>query len=1209
MNRLFRPLNSLGLLLVWLTSFSHADPANLQLLARSKTSMPSLTLDEGDRQWLTNKGPLILGTSAPDYAPFDISAGSDYFEGLTADYAGLLSQLLNVEIKVRRYDSRAEAIAALKTKEIDVLGTSNAYEMQDPQLAFSTAYADDTSVLVTRTGDTAITHDTPGRLKIAMLYHYQPVEVVKALYPEKEVQLYASTLEAIGAVAFGQADMYLGDSISTHYLINKNYLNNVHLKGFSSLEGPAFSFAVLHPNPRLLRLINAALAAVPSTERSAIASRWGASGMHFENRGRLQFSPSEQRWLEQHPRLKVAITEDFLPFTFFDSHGGFSGLAADLLGKISLRTGLKFELVRSRSVPEMIESVKQGNADLIAAFTPSSSREDTFRFTKPYLSTPFVLVTRRQPDSARTLDELNGKPVALVIDNTVSPYLTEHYPGVRLIAAKNSAQALAMLAAGEVDGAINSLISARYLIKQQHNGQLQISSTVGLTPAQFSLAMAAPSSLLYSILGKALMSIPPEEMDALTNRWNRAVVLDNRYWVRNRGAILRISLIGALVLLMGIAWITYLRRLIHKRDNAERALSDQLAFMRALIDGTPHPIYVRDRQGRLLICNAGYLNTFGVTRESVLGKTLLECTFASAQQNMANHAAYMKVMEEGQPLLRDHQMVLPDGSVLTIYDWALPYRGSDDSVVGITGGWIDISERQQLLEQLQEAKNHADQASLAKSDFLTTMSHEIRTPMNAVIGMLELAMKKAEQGIADSACIGVAWDAAHGLLELIGDILDITQIESGRMPLNQQRTHLMKLVESTARVFEAMAEQKGLLMSFELDPRINTDVLIDPVRFRQILSNLMSNAIKFTECGHVRLSVRAKGSRDGERLQVCVQVEDTGIGISEEDQQRLFSPFSQVNTPSKASAGSGLGLMISRRLCEMMGGTLSLDSTLGKGTRIIMRLDIVTLLSPVPAAVPDNVSPGQLRTLKVLVVDDYPPNRRLLTQQLSFLGHTAVEAHEGAQALKVWRAQRFDMIMTDCAMPVVDGYELTRTIRAEEAASGSPPVLIVGFTANAQTGEVERCLAAGMNDCLFKPISLHHLQTRLASADLTPVHLADDLELEGSDKLINLEALERLTGGDTCALERMIEPLLTCMKDDMEALLNAFTRHDLPGLSEVAHKVKSGARMIKARHLAQCCEDLEQGCLAPDWRQLAKRVDEQYTAMEQVLDALERHRT
>ena len=558
--------------------------------------------------------------------------------------------------------------------------------------------------------------------------------------------------------------------------------------------------------------------------------------------------------------------------------------------------------------------------------------------------------------------------------------------------------------------------------------------------------------------------------------------------------------------------------------------------------------------------------------------------------------------------MRDQILKLKDGAQLTIYHWVLPYHASDDKVVGIIGGWIDISERQQLVVQLQDAKEQADQANRAKSDFLTTMSHEIRTPMNAVIGMLELAMKKAEHGVADSESIGVASQAAHGLLELIGDILDVAQIESGNMSLNQQRTHLMTLVQSTARVFEAMAQQKGLLMSFDLDPKINTDVLIDPLRFRQILSNLLSNAVKFTDRGQVRLSVRANQGDDQERLKVSVLVEDSGVGIGADDQLRLFRPFAQVNNRQQPPGGSGLGLMISRQLCEMMGGELTLTSTLGKGTQIKLSLEIVTVLSQKPDVATSEEPVRQLRPLKILVVDDYPPNRRLLAQQLHYLGHYAVEAKEGAQGFKAWRTQPFDLIMTDCAMPVMDGYELTQSIRAEEAAHNLPPILIVGFTANAQIGETERCLAAGMNDCLFKPISLHNLEARLACADLIPIDVSDDKPACTTHKLIDLEPLERLANGDAHTLKHLLEPLISSLEEDMSALLKAFTKHDLPGMSDVAHKVKSGARMVKAQQLVMCCEQLEQACLAPEWSQLAQRVDEQYEAMAQVLELIEVYR-
>ena len=1182
-----------------------AQPINLHLLGRSYVDRYQLNPNIRDVEWLKGKKALVLGTSAPDYAPFDISTGSDYYEGISADYAGLLGQLLDIAINVNRYSTRAEAIDALKKGEIDLLATANAYEQSEPHLIFSTSYAVDTALLVKRLDKPKATGDETVRL--AMVYHYQPVERVKKSYPKMELQLYESTLGALSAVTFGQADVYLGDVISTHNLINKNYLNTVYLKELATMDSQGFRFAVRHDNPDLVRLINAALAVIPPSESNAILSRWGVSVMPDAREQPLEFTAAEQQWIEQNPRLKVAITDDFLPFTFFDKHGEFNGLAADLLQRISLSTGLKFEVISAHSVSAMVDSVKEGEADLIAAFTPSSRRLNDLRFTKPYLSTPYVLITRMQSQGSITLEQFKGKRIAVIPDSSLATYLAEQHPDINIVPAANSIDALTLLTQGKVEGAINALISARYLIKQQYADQLQISSNIGKSPAQFSLAMDKNARTLYSILSKSLARISPEDMDDMTHRWRSAVVLDSQLSKAHYASILKLALTAGGVLLIFFFWIAYLRRLIRTRTQAERALGDQLAFMRALIEGTPHPIYVRDREGRLLICNEGYLKTVGLCREALMGKTLLELPFNPAQQHTHFHADYQRVMEEDRPLVRDHRLILIDGSELTIYHWVLPYRTSNESVVGIIGGWMDVSDRQQLLLQLQEAKNQADQANVAKSDFLTTMSHEIRTPVNAIIGMLELAMKKAEHGVCDSDSIGVASHAALGLLDLIGDILDIAHIESGQMSLNQQRTHLLTLVESSARVYEAMAQQKGLLMSFELDPRINIDVLIDPLRFRQILSNLLSNALKFTDRGRVHMTVRAKATEHSERLRVCVQVEDSGIGISSEDQKRLFKPFSQINSAHKQPGSSGLGLMICQQLCELMGGSLALTSTLGKETQVRLDLDIVTVLSK--ASIPVAIKPSQhIRPLKILVVDDYPPNRRLLAQQLEYLGHSAIEAEDGAQGLKAWRVQRFDLIMTDCAMPVMDGYELAQSIRAEEAAHGLSPVLIVGFTANAQSGETGRCVAAGMNDCLFKPISLHNLEARLASADLSPINVDMDVPGTVTHKLIDLCGLESLTNGDADALKHLLEPLISSLEDDMAALLKAFTKHDLPGLGDVAHRVKSGARMVKATPLALCCENLEEACVSSEWTQLAQRVDELYEAMAQVLEVIEVYR-
>jgi two-component system sensor histidine kinase EvgS len=1179
-----------------------------QVLGRSHVEDYGVSLAEKDWSWLRSKGVLILGTSVPDYAPFGITSDGHDYEGLTADYAQLLSELLRTRVEVRQFASRNDVIQGLKDGSVDFLGTANGYEQADAQMMMSTSYAEDQPTLVTQVADSqTLTPDLAGK-KIAMLYHYLPPDAVKAFYPKATLQLYPSTLSAIGAVAFGTADVFLGDSISAHYLINKNYLNNVQLADFSRMEVSNFSFAVNHDNVRLLRIIDSALAVIPTSERMTILRRWSAGGASMPGRTVLNFSANEQRWMNSHPRLKVSIDESFLPFAFVNEEGEFRGISADVLAKVALRTGLKFDIQRTNSVAEMLEQIRTGKSDLLITLTPSRAREGLLRFTRPYLSTPYVLISRTTPGSPATLDEMAGKRLAVIQGNPVRDLLVEDYPNITLVEAGNAQEIMALVANGQADAAVNSLITARYMISRQYRDQLQITSTVGTQSARVAFATSRGALELYSILEKALLSIPPEEMDEITNRWRSEISVDDSYWLRNRTVILEGFSVSAVLLLVALGWIAYLRMLMRQRKQAQLALNDQMEFMRVLIDGTPHPIYVRDRQGRLMICNSGYLTVFGVEREKVLGKTVVEGVLKSVDEAAAYHADYLAVMDEGVPRVQDRLLTMGPNKVLTIYHWMLPYRGSDGEVSGMIGGWIDISERQHLLEALREAKEGADDANRAKTTFLATMSHEIRTPMNAIIGMLELALKKADQGFMDRFSIEIASGAARGLLDLIGDILDIARIESGRLSLAPERANLRELVESVARIFEGLARQKQIQLVIDLDSTISRPVLVDPLRFKQITSNLLSNAIKFTTEGKVHLRVSAVPSNNDERLSICMRVEDTGIGISSEDQQRLFSPFAQAsNNAQSARGGSGLGLMISRTLCEMMGGSLVLNSLLGQGTQVDVRLTLPIL---VEIREPENAEVSSLvsaQVLNILVIDDYPANRLLLSQQLNYLGHHVTDAEDGAHGLRAWRSQHFDAVITDCNMPLMNGYELARAIRDEERTRGLKPGLILGLTANAQPEEKDRCLEAGMDNCLFKPISLKDLSAHLAAvtADAVPVPTEEEREEILHD--IDLSSLEQLSRGDADSVKSLLQDLATSNQQDMTRLIQLFTQHDLTGLADLAHRVKGGARIIKARRLIHTCESLEAACKGLNSAVLTDAVDDLQQAMEQLERRLEEY--
>jgi two-component system sensor histidine kinase EvgS len=518
---------------------------------------------------------------------------------------------------------------------------------------------------------------------------------------------------------------------------------------------------------------------------------------------------------------------------------------------------------------------------------------------------------------------------------------------------------------------------------------------------------------------------------------------------------------------------------------------------------------------------------------------------------------------------------------LTIYHWILPFRDSLGEVQGIIGGWIDISERRELIEELQAAKEQADNANRAKSTFLATMSHEIRTPMNAVIGMLELALKRADHGHLDRPAIEVAYSSAKDLLELIGDILDIARIESGRLTLSPERANLRQLVESVIRVFDGLARQKSLSLLMDLDSGINTDVLIDPLRFKQILSNLISNAIKFTEQGQVKITLQTLMEKDTQLLQLKVRIQDSGVGISKQDQERLFEPFSQAdNQIQQARTGAGLGLVICRSLCEMMGGTLELSSEPGQGTQVNMSFNLTRLEPLAVSTAIREALPQTGEALNILVVDDHPANCLLLCQQLEFLGHRCAVAEHGAQGLELWLQDHFDLVVADCNMPIMNGYDLTRAIRNHEQVHGHQRCAIWGFTANAQPEEKQRCREAGMDDCLFKPISLTSLSERLNR--IHPLEATQDktqyVSAAPESETFNMGSVHALTGDRPEMIRRLLDQLLHSSQEDRHELNLLDPLKDGSALSQMAHKIKGAARIIRADRVIRACEAMETAC-------------------------------
>lgn len=1168
-----------------------------------------MAISTEDWQWLRHKAELRVGVSETESAPFSVNAQDNLYEGISADVTALVAQLLGLQVKTVTFANEQEARKALQAGRVDVISIHGSTEPR-PDVLLSMPYAQDRLAVFKRSSERRQSPSDLAGLRVAITDEHS-VELKKR-YPRAYFRVYGSHEKAIAAAAFGQVDVYLDDLYSAYFLINRAFYNYVRFDRFVDVPGDAYSYALQGGNTRLLQLVNAAIETIGEEQLLTLAKRWVGNSF-IPGTEPVDLTAEQVRWIQRNPVVRLVINDDFAPGAYFDSDGMFSGAIADLLEVITLSTGLHFEVVsRSGGFPEIIEAVRQGKADL-ALMTASPEREEYLRFSRSLLNSPFVLLSG--VDQQGKLENLIEKRLAVPTGHVAIAQLRKRYPEAEVIEAGGSLDAMNLLYQGKADAAMVALPAARYYIDRLFRDKLVINEMLDLGPSTTNFAMRRSDVELQSIIDKVLQTVAPDELNAISNRWRSPPGMSGQTWIDYQRVINEIVAGAVVLLVLLLVWVFYLRRQIKARLKAERMLNDQLQFVETLIDCMPPPLYVRDIKGRMLSCNRSYLESVGLSADQVLNKTVRQLPKENFESLPDFHRHYLQAMRDGQTIESAHSITL-QGREVWIDHWVQPFRDSKGEIKGVICGWLDITGHRQLVEQLQEAKTLADEASRAKTSFLATMSHEIRTPMNAVIGILELALKRADSKPIDRASIEIAHTSAKSLLELIGDILDVARIESGRLSLSPKRANLRELVESVARVFEGLARQKRLNLLLEIDSSINCFVLIDALRFKQILSNLVSNAIKFTEEGTI--TVRIAGMLiDASQLTVNLSVEDTGVGISTADQQRLFRPFVQAQRNVQHTEGTGLGLVICRSLCEMMGGRVDLTSSLGRGTRVDVQMRLQVLepieFDQVPALTQD----VPRYRLQVLVVDDHRINRQVLHQQLSYLGHDVFEAENGKQAYARWCEQPFDIIITDCRMPVMNGADFTRAVRQTEEEQGLAATVIIGLTADAQPEEIELCIQAGMNDCLIKPLGLDELDIRLRSLQPEDVFAEEPIEHCQQEQLmappqtpqvIDLGPLELMISSEPVKFRGILDELIKNNRRDCEQLRALLRQRDTNKLGELAHRIKGAARVVKGEQVVECCRQLEAVCLlvhAPV-RELEHAVGELTWAIESLNEALNR---
>jgi PAS domain S-box-containing protein len=526
---------------------------------------------------------------------------------------------------------------------------------------------------------------------------------------------------------------------------------------------------------------------------------------------------------------------------------------------------------------------------------------------------------------------------------------------------------------------------------------------------------------------------------------------------------------------------------INERKQVERHLRLSESKLHSIFASVPESIVVADATGRIVQCNAATAAIFAYAPEELIGQKI-EMLMEPAMQH--HHAGYLNAyLATGQQKLINQPRVLK-GRRKTGESFPVRLTISEMKVdnehffIGVMQDFTAIQNAQDLLV---EAKEKAEQANRMRGEFLATMSHEIRTPMNGILGMTELAMESQNDLSTQKEYLVLARDSAHHLLHIINEILDFSKIEAGALELELLEVCPAQLIRHTARSLEQLAKAKDLELKVDTAADVPDLVWMDPVRMRQVLTNLMGNAIKFTEQGSVTVKTETLAGADSSCAVLKISIIDTGIGFDPARTDALFSPFTQADgSVTRSYGGTGLGLAITRSLLQLMGGDITAHSQPGCGASFIATIPVARVLNlPELAAVPVSPVPplgprveDSQQALSILLVEDHEINRKLAEIMLQRMGYRYATANDGQQALDRLSSEHYDVILMDVMMPVMDGLTALRLLREREASAGRRSMVLM-VTAHAMTGDKERFLAAGADGYVSKPMSQTALQKEI----------------------------------------------------------------------------------------------------------------------------------
>ncbi len=799
----------------------------------------------------------------------------------------------------------------------------------------------------------------------------------------------------------------------------------------------------------------------------------------------LDLTAEERAWIAANPVIRVHNETDWPPFNFAVK-GVPQGYSIDFMNLVAERTGLTVQYVTGPTWSQFLDMMKAGSLDVMLNIVRTPDRQQYLLYTPPIADNPNTILSRKG-DAYASLADLAGKTVSVPKGFFYEEVLKREHPGIRLKLVENTLETMKAVSFGQADAAVGELAVFNHLMDEHLLSGLVMSGEVRMGDPELSLLNIATRKdlpVLASILSKAVVSVSAEERRDIRNRW-----LPSPFVGIDAALVLKVGGAGGLMLVVVMLWNRRLQREVRERKRAEIALRRSESRLSDAIDSLSAGFALFDGDKRLVLCNTQYMRTYGYAEADVpLGVSLSDLTELDARRGVVAKGDGVETLRRRATVYGDttETFLVP----LTSGRW-IQVRDRPTTDGGVVSIHTDITERIDAENAIKRARDAAEQATEAKSEFVAVVSHEIRTPMNGVLGM---ARHLDSMALDDDqrACVETIIASGAALIDIINDLLDVSKLEAGKLELEAIPFVLDEMITQAMAVMAPRAEEKGLSFVPEIDADLPAVVIGDPHRLRQVLLNLISNAIKFTESGGITVRATLETS-SGQDAVVEFAVSDTGIGISKAYQQRLFDDYAQASVEvARKYGGTGLGLSICRRLVELMGSDISLESAPGAGSTFSFAVPLVV---GAVADLPDETlhSAARIaseRPLSVLQVEDNATNAQVVERALRAAGHQVQTVVNGQEALGTLPDGDFDAILMDRHMPVLDGCAATRAIRAMDGAKAALP--IIGVTAGVTPVELRECREAGMTVVLPKPIDIDWLLSELHRLTALPVLLVDD---------------------------------------------------------------------------------------------------------------------